>query len=140
MTAPHPISMIFADKVFFEHGTMKVHIAGVFGGMFSTQFPWRFNSFSIYQKFTDFVGPKEQEGVYEFRYLDGNLERIAELKTILQVNTDRLNYTDVIAHFNGMVFPRPGKIEVVFSVSGKVANRGTIHMLKLDINQKGEEG
>lgn len=116
--------MIFADKVFREDETKKVCIIGIFSEIRGVEFPVMHPLMAIYQRFTDMISPV-QSGCFEFRYLDGEGEPLFRAEGPINANSDRLGFTDVIFNINGLVFPRPGRIEVSFSLDGDFVNQGT---------------
>ena len=129
-----PISMLFADKIFREEGTKKVHIAGVFWAILASRFPICLN-FGVYQVFTDMMGQANQTGLMDISYLDGNQEKIAKISSQVTINPDRLGYTELIFNFSNLPIIRPGVLKLSFELNGQEINSRTLKVEQIKTDE-----
>ena len=132
------VSMIFADHIYIDK-FKKIFIMGSFNVVSAKTFPCSYSPIWIYQRLTDVTGPSDQKGCFEFLYLDGEQEKIIQENFPVKLNQERLGFSDIYFIFQNVMFPREGKIEILFSLNEEIVNRGILYIQKVEkINSLGE--
>ena len=107
------LAMVIADRVFREEGTGKMHIAGTFNRIGAPGFPVRHALLHVYVAFTD-VAVGLHQAKLAFRYIDNpDADELCSAAGPIE-SKDRLAVIELNLAFEGLVFPRPGTIEIAF--------------------------
>lgn len=118
MQNPIIISFLFADKVFREMETGKVHIAGTFNQLASNRFPMVHPQFYIYLAITEMSAGQRSVSL-EFRYIETGLKIMA-----VEQNVQSRGPIDVLELnmcFNSVQFEREGNVELVLKIDDREA-------------------
>ncbi len=126
------LAMVVADNIFREEGSRKVHIAGTFNRISASNFPVRHDSMSLYLAVTNL-----REGKHKAKLQLNYLER--EEKQLLRaegpvVAKGPLDVAELSFCFRGLVFPKPGTVEIAFYLDDEFVQRR-----KLLVTQTSEE-
>ena len=121
--------MLLADKAIREEGSRKVYISGIFDQISAREFPTRHDTMSVYLALTD-GKPGDHTGQLNLVYIDSPAEHpgtdpVAETDLVsmsgpLQFPKDKLAVIELIMELRGIVFPRPGTLQLRFSVDGSL--------------------
>ena len=137
MQNPIIISFLFADKVFREMETGKVHIAGTFNQLSSFRFPMVHPQFYIYISMTE-LGTGQRSISLEFRYLETGF-KIMAIEQHVQ-SRGPIDVIEVNMCFNNIQFERDGNVECVLKVDDREAMTRVLRVKKIDGPQNPPSG
>jgi hypothetical protein len=132
MQNPIIISFLFADKVFREMETGKVHIAGTFNQLSSLRFPMVHPQFYIYMSMTE-LGTGQRNVSLEFRYLETGLKIMAIEQHVH--SRGPLDVIEVNMCFNNIQFESEGNVECALKVDDREAMTRVLRVKKIDAPQ-----
>lgn len=111
------LAMVVADNVIQEVATNKIYILGTFNRIHAPRYPMPHDRFHLYVAITDML-PGPHEGQIRIDYLDGSRTPLMDL-TGPVVAKDRLEVHELNFGFRGIIFPKPGSLEISFYLDGQ---------------------
>jgi len=112
------LAMVVADGVVREEETHKCYILGTFSSIIASQYPSFHDRLHLYVAVTD-MRPGEHVGQIRMNYLDDEatplLETHGPILSRTPIEVIELNFC-----FRGIVFPKPGALEIAFHVDDEV--------------------
>ena len=124
------LAMLVADNVFREENTSKVHIAGTFNRITASEFPARHDSLSLFLAVTE-LRRGEHKARIVFSYLDEDEQELLRAEGPITAEGP-LQVSELYFRFRGVVFPKPGTIQIAFYIDGE-----PVQSRKLEIVQTG---
>lgn len=121
----HPVvhAFLFADKVFREAETSKVHVAGTFNRIMGHKLPLVHPCFFVYLCLNNIVGAQHRLSM-EVRYLETGREILAisqQLRPLSPLDVVELNFA-----FNNVTFSESGLVEFVIKYNDEFLSSRTL--------------
>jgi hypothetical protein len=130
--------MLVADSVFREEGTRKVHIAGTFNYISAAKFPARHDSLSLFLAVTE-LRAGEHKARIEFSYRDEDEQKVLEAEGPINAKSP-LQVSELNFRFRGIVFPKPGTIEIAFYLDDEPIQIRKFKVLKKSVEAGENDG
>lgn len=115
------LAMLVADSVFREEGTSKVHIAGTFNQITAAKFPAYQRSMSLFLAITNLMAGKHS-GKVVFNYLEDEEKQLLCAEGPIEAESP-LQVVELNFCFRGVVFPKPGTLEIAFFLDDEPIQR-----------------
>jgi len=136
--------MLVADRVIREQGTNKVYVLGTFDRILSPRFPTRHDTLNVYLALTEGT-PGEHEGKLQIVYIDDKSDVMGErellsMKGALKFSADKLQVVELVMELRGVIFPRPGTLEIRFSVGAELIEWRRFRVEQLPEREKSANG